>query len=1579
MPNKSLWDVFEGAFPPGSIEGLCRSLVVSRLEVAGEGSRLRILLDSGAKELSLEDKELILACIDVAMDGRYELELTDDEPETETKTETDFEPKASFDEAAFLSAIPKDQIILRSLLKGCSFDAKKGALMVSPACKGYVSPYLSSASDNPVKTALTKAFRAGGLGELLFEAVDAPANPAKEKGQEETRTAAPLPPTESAEPAPKKEKKRDRSDSSEELAERKNLVLCGKPITTTHEMPLSKMDVERKNIVTRGIITNFSIREIQNQKGILTIFLTDYRQNLMVKSFVVMKTYESRIQKLLKKGETLLIKGSLQMDSYVQDLVFMANHLTIPKEPLAVSQEAKAAYESMLIGAPFSLPQTSIRQILSQKPADSVSFNAEVIKQDYRELRNGRVQMRLDVTDYTDSISLFAYLSQEQREEIEGKTESGRSLTVKGRYVAESDYSADPQIMVEAMYPYEGSLRPRREDLADEKRVELHLHTKMSEMDGVCSAKELVAQAIQWGHKAIAITDHGVVQNFPEAMDAAKDKIKVLYGLEAYVVDDTKQAVLSSKGQSFEDGYVVFDIETTGFNKAQDKILEIGAYRVRGGAIQDAFHRMIDPHMPIPSAITALTGITQEDVEGEGELEEVLREFLSFVGEDVLVAHNASFDTGFIRAKLEELGIARPDWTIVDTLELSRGLFSLRRYGLDALVKHLEIELSHHHRADEDALATAKIFLECISRLKNDGLLGLDFVNSYISERIDVKRLRPSHMILLANTQEGLKGLYELVSLSHLQFFYRQPRIPKSEILKRRESFMIGSACANGEVFEAALENDSDDEILSLMEFYDYIELQPPENYGWMIQDNAKSSIRSLEDLQALCQKIYTLAKSAGKMVAATGDVHFKEPEQELLRSILLASKKNPDADASMPLYFRTTDEMLGCFSFMGEDIAREIVIDTPNLIAAFVDGGILPVPKGQFSPVIEGAEEELGRVVYEKAHSLYGDPLPTIVEERIKKELECIIQNGFATLYILARRLVLHSNQDGYYVGSRGSVGSSLVATMAGITEINPLKAHYYCPECQYSDFDPLKGEGPAGFSGFDLPKARCPRCGAPLQGEGQDIPFEVFLGFDGDKEPDIDLNFSGEYQPKAHAYVEEMLGKDHVFRAGTVSGLAEKTAYGMVKNYLEEHHQTASNAQINFLISGITDVKRTTGQHPGGQIIVPEGYSIHDFTPVQYPANDSKSGVISTHYTYDQLHGRLLKLDILGHADPTMVRMLEDLTQTKATELPINDPKVLSLFLSCDALGVRPEEIDSPIGTYGIPEMGTRFVRQMLIETKPQSFSDLIRISGLSHGTNVWTKNAQDIIAAGIAPMSGCICTREDIMLDLIHMGVDKLDAFQIMERVRKGKKKAGLTPKDAENMRSHGVPEWYIDSCKKIQYLFPKAHAAAYVTMALRVAYYKVYHKEAYYAAFFTIRADSFDYEAMAMGADKARRAKRELEERSPNEMTAKDKEKHTLLELIIEFYARGLSFLPMDLYESDAHQFRIVEGKLLPPFDAFSGLGTAAAQSIVDARRERAFDTIEDFSQRTQVSRTLIEEMKALGIFQDMPETDQLSLF
>ena len=1101
----------------------------------------------------------------------------------------------------------------------------------------------------------------------------------------------------------------------------------------------------------------------------------------------------------------------------------------------------------------------------------------------------------------------------------------------------------------------------------------------MSSMDGVTPVKTYIKRAIEWGHKAIAITDHGVVQAFPDAMNAAdKSDLKVIYGVEAYLIDDLGNAVFSPRGQNLDDTYVVFDIETTGLSKEKEMITEIGAVKVADGKIIDRFSTFVNPQRPISAEITKLTGITDDMVKDAPTIENVLPEFLKFCEDTVLVAHNASFDTGFIRIAAERAGLGELHHTIVDTLELSRALLpELNKHKLDIVCEHLGVTLNGHHRAVNDAEATAEVFIKFLDMLAEKKIFTLDEINVLASRTVNYKKLRAYHAIILVKNYTGLRNLYELVSMAHIDYFFRRPRIPKSKFMQMREGLILGSACEAGELYRALLDGEPKQRIEELVHFYDYLEIQPLGNNKFMIDSPRVENIHSMEDIKNMNRKIVELGETYGKPVVATCDVHFIDPDDAAYRKIIMAAEGFPDADNQPPLYFRTTDEMLEEFDYLGEEKAREVVITNTNLIADQIEK-IKPIPDETFPPKIEGADEQLRQICMDKAHSIYGDPLPPLVQERLETELNSIISNGYAVLYIIAQKLVWKSVADGYLVGSRGSVGSSFAANMAGITEVNSLPPHYVCPNCKYSDFDSdlVKSYAMEEASGCDMPDMNCPKCGTLMHKDGHDIPFQTFLGFEGDKEPDIDLNFSGEYQQTAHAYTEELFGVGHVFKAGTIGTLADKTAYGFVKKYFDEREITAHNAEITRLMNGCTGVKRTTGQHPGGLMVVPSDHNIYEFCPIQRPANDVNSTVTTTHFDYHSISGRLLKLDLLGHDDPTVIRMLYDLTGVNPQTVPLGDPATMSLFESPEALGVTAEDIGCETGTLGIPEFGTKFVRGMLLDTKPKTFADLLRISGLSHGTDVWLGNAQTLIENGTITLKETISTRDSIMIYLINKGVDKKKSFKIMEKVRKGK---GLTDEDIADMKAANVPDWYIESCQKIKYMFPKAHAAAYVMMAFRIAYFKINYPEAYYATYFTVRAcDDFDYSCMCKGMDVAKAAMREIHAKGM-EATAKDKAKMTVLELIVEFYARGFKFLPIDLYKSDSRKFIVTEEGLIPPFNSLQGLGTNAAQSIVDGRAAGEFHTIEELKERTSLGRSLIDLLKENGVLNGIPETNQLSLF
>ena len=1145
--------------------------------------------------------------------------------------------------------------------------------------------------------------------------------------------------------------------------------------------------------------------------------------------------------------------------------------------------------------------------------------------------------------------------------------------------------------------------RVTRKDKYPEKRVELHCHTKMSDMDGVSEAKDLVKRAHDWGHPAIAITDHGVVQGFTDANHVIEDldkddPFKVIYGVEGYLVDDLTKIAENEKGQDLEGTYVVFDIETTGFSAVTDRIIEIGAVKVEDGKITDKFSTFVNPKRPIPFRITELTGITDEMVIGSPDIETILPQFIEFIGDAVLVAHNASFDVGFIEQNCKRQKI-EADFTYVDTVALARVLLpALNRFKLDTVAKALNISLENHHRAVDDACCTAEIFVKFVQMLKERELTTLAKVNEFGDLNPDsIKKLPTYHVIILARNDIGRVNLYQLVSASHLVYYNRRPRIPKSVLNEHREGLIVGSACEAGELYRALLDGKPDETIAKIVDFYDYLEIQPLGNNAFMVESDKVTSVNSMEDIMDLNRKIVHLGEQFHKPVVGTCDVHFMDPEDEVYRRIIMAGKGFGDADKQAPLYLRTTEEMLDEFAYLGSEKAYEVVIRNTNLIADMIEK-ISPVRPDKCPPVIENSDQMLRDICYNKAHSMYGDPLPEIVHERLERELNSIISNGFAVMYIIAQKLVWKSNEDGYLVGSRGSVGSSFVATMAGITEVNPLVPHYYCSNCHYSDFDSEEVKKYVGGCGHDMPDKNCPVCGQKLVKDGFDIPFETFLGFKGNKEPDIDLNFSGDYQSKAHKYTEVIFGKGQTFRAGTIAALAEKTAYGYVKNYYEERGDRKRNCEIDRIVAGCTGIRRSTGQHPGGIVVLPHGEDINSFTPIQHPANDMTTDIITTHFDYHSIDHNLLKLDILGHDDPTMIKTLEELINSdamdnkydgvnnvfKATDIPLDDPGVMGLFAGTEVLGITPEDIDGcPLGCLGVPEFGTDFVIQMVIDTKPKTLSDLIRISGLSHGTDVWLNNAQTLIEEGKATISTAICTRDDIMTYLINKGVESEESFTIMERVRKGtvaKGKCKEWSQFKKDMLEHDVPEWYIWSCERIKYMFPKAHAAAYVMMAYRIAYCKINYPLAYYAAYFGIRASAFSYELMGQGKEKLLYHMKEYKRRAElNQLSKKDQDTLKDMKNVLEMYARGFDFLPIDIYKSKASKFQIVGDKLLPPFNTIDGMGDKAAEAMEIAAKDGPYLSKDDFRQRTKVSKTLVDLMADMGLLGDLPETNQLSLF
>lgn len=1238
-------------------------------------------------------------------------------------------------------------------------------------------------------------------------------------------------------------------------------------------------------------------------------------------------------------------------------------------------KEKAANPDSVLGDRPFQLGSfiknaepVEIRTVLEEER--SIVIEGFVFVSDIKELRSGRSLLELKMTDYSDSLLVKMFSNSD--EDVEMMKQLKKGMWIRARGSIQMDTFARDLVMM-AKDINEIKKEPRK-DLAPEgeKRVELHMHSPMSQMDAMTPVDRLVAQAAKWGHPAVAITDHAVVQAFPDAYAAGKKNgIKVIFGLEANLVDDGKPIVYDPIHVSLEDAtYVVFDVETTGFSNVYDTIIELAAVKIKNGQVIDTFERFSNPHRPLTAKIIELTHITDDMLVNAPEIEDVIKEFHDFVGDSVVVAHNAAFDLGFLYVAYKKAGLEGIRHPGLDTVELSRLVNpGQKSHSLKTLTKKYNIDLTQHHRAIYDTEATGELMLHLLKQTDDLGIKDLDELNDHVGGADGYKQARPSHCTILAVDNAGLKNLFKLVSIAHTETFYRVPRIRRSDLTKLRQGLIVGSGCSNGELFETMM-NKTQDEAERIAKFYDYIEVQPKPVYSQLVDGGVVHDEFALEDI---VRRLVKLGKKLNILVAATGNVHYLDETDGKFRQILIGSMGGANPLNRQPLpkvHFRTTDEMLKEFGFLGPDLAKEVVVTNTQLIANMI-GDVKPIKDDLYTPKIEGSDDEVTNLTYEMAHRIYGENLPDIVQARIDKELKSILGHGFGVIYLISAKLVKKSLADGYLVGSRGSVGSSLVATFMEITEVNPMPPHYICPKCKHSEFI---ADGSVA-SGYDLPNKDCVECGTPYKKDGQDIPFETFLGFKGDKVPDIDLNFSGEYQPQAHNYTKELFGEDYVFRAGTIGTVAEKTAYGYVKGYANDRGLTFRNAEVDRLVQGCTGVKRTTGQHPGGIIVVPDYMDIYDFSPVQFPADAQDSEWKTTHFDFHSIHDNILKLDILGHDDPTVIRMLQDLSGIDPKTIPTDDTEVMKIFSTPETLGVTEKQIGSKSGTFGIPEFGTKFVRQMLESTKPTTFSELVQISGLSHGTDVWLGNAQELIQNGTCVLSEVIGCRDDIMVYLIYQGLEPAFAFKIMESVRKGK---GLSEEMEQEMLRNQVPDWYIDSCKKIKYMFPKAHAAAYVLMAVRIAWFKVHYAILYYAAYFTVRADDFDLIAMTQGPIMIRK---KIDEINLKGLDASPKEKNllTVMELALEMCERGMQFQKVDLYRSKASEFVIEGNTLIPPFDAIPGLGTNVAKQIVIAREEGEFLSKEDLQRRGRVSKTLIEYMDELGCLEGMPDANQLSLF
>ena len=1359
----------------------------------------------------------------------------------------------------------------------------------------------------------------------------------------------------------------------EQMDEEANIIL-GKPSKAKeNKVKIKEISADNKRITIEGRVVTCEARETKTGKGMIIFDLYDGTGIITCKSFTADAKEGNEVADKIKNANGIKTIGKASLDAFAGDVTVMSNIIiqidgeNFPKLP---SEDEDSP---LILGMNPEIKEPLVKIQDLGVESGNVCIDGEVIGMEDRELKGGKILLSLSVYDGTSTMTCKAFLTKDNSKKVIGKIKGAKGIKLAGKAGMDT-FSNEVTIMANTIVVSNGIKRETRMDNSEVKRVELHMHTQMSQMDAVTPATDLIKRAMKWGMKSIAITDHGVVQSFPDAhkmLGFDNPDMKVIYGVEAYLVPDKSNVVTNSKNQNIDTTYCVLDLETTGLSFRTEKITEVGIMKVQNGEVIDSFSCFVNPEKPIPPRVVEVTNITDEMVKDAETIEKVFPKILEFVGDSVLVAHNADFDIGFLKYNAKQLGLSL-DNTYIDTLRLAKELFpDFKKYKLGIIAEKLGIKVEVAHRALDDVDTTVKVLKVMLDMLKEKGVETLEDINNLNDSEDLYKKLPSYHAIILAKDYVGLKNLYKLVSLSHLHYFYKKPRILKSLYKKYSEGLILGSACEAGELYRAIVEGKDDDEVEEIAKDYDYLEIQPTGNNMYMVRNGTLPDARAIEDIN---RKIVELGEKLGKLVVATCDVHFIDPQDEIYRRILMAGQGYDDADEQAPLYLRTTEEMLKEFEYLGEEKAYEVVVTNTNKISDMCER-ISPISPEKCPPHIEGCEQTIKDIAYDKAHELYGDPLPQIVEERLSKELDSIIKNGFSVMYIIAQKLVWKSNEDGYIVGSRGSVGSSFAAYATGITEVNSLPPHYRCPNCKYSDFTDY------GYQcGFDLPDKDCPECGTKMVKDGIDIPFETFLGFNGDKEPDIDLNFSGEYQAKAHRYTEVIFGKGTTFKAGTVGTVAEKTAFGYVKKYYEERGVPVNNAEVLRVSQGCVGVKRTTGQHPGGIIVVPKGREIYEFTPVQHPADDPNSDIITTHFDYHSIDQNLLKLDILGHDDPTMIRMLYDLTGIDPTKVPLDDKETMSIFKSTDALGVTPEQIGSKVGSYGIPEFGTKFVRGMLVDTKPTTFDELIRISGLSHGTDVWLGNAQSLIEEGTVTLQDAICCRDDIMIYLIKKGVPPNPAFKIMETVRKGK---ALKDKEkwAENvalMKEHDVPDWYIKSCEKIKYMFPKAHAAAYVTNAFRIAWFKVHQPKAYYTAYFTIRADEFDSEIMCYGKEKVKNKMKEID-LAGNAATTKDKNMYAILELVLEMYERGIKFLPVDLYKSHATKFQIEEDGIRPPLNSVPGLGTVAAEGIEEAKKDGKFMSIDDMKIRSKIGNSVVELLKKMGCLEGMSQSNQMSLF